>query len=232
MNPTSKNLLNDVPDWTDWRAAEKWLAEGKREAKALCGNETARAVKWEEFRAKTQSSFGNYSNPIWRKFVLAIFLADLVSYPKPVDQVTFDHLALVMQKFPEGFTLWFLRGKHGWWPAGYSAWVPVHKTQFDQFLNTPHHLKDRLVSPIAGKVTHPWVYLFNYSVAPSVKGSPLSRALMMDYSAKLLSLKAKGFAAVTVSEDGARIAKRFGMKKTGYLTIQNTREAVYCSPAK
>lgn len=232
MHPISKKLISTIPDWSNWKKAEAWLTQGRKTAKSLDPKKPFYAMSWDSLQTKAFSPFGFYSETNWRKFVLGIYLADLISYSIPADQVRFDHLAFTLQKFPQGFTLWWSHGPQGWWPAGYTAWIPIQEAQFKIFLNSPQSLTERLVIPQETVKGRPWLYLYNYSVAPNLKGSALTQALIKGYSKTILALRPKGFATVTVSNDGRRVAQKFGMKRTGSFKIQNTLDVVYCTPGR
>jgi len=64
-------------------------------------------------------------------------------------------------------------------------------------------------------------------VAPSFKKTPLSKMLMKNYAQELASQDPGGLAAITVSDDGSRIAQRFGLSLTGEFRIGNATERVF-----
>jgi hypothetical protein len=102
------------------------------------------------------------------------------------------------------------------------------ETAFKLFEKKPEDLKDRLVAPykyVSG--SSPYLYLFNYSAAPVLKKSALTGTLIKRFSKDILSQNATGLACITVSEEGVRIAKRFGMIFAGYFYFDGNREGVY-----
>lgn len=209
-----------VPDWTDWDAASAWVCEGLRNVAALpraCGDEG-------RFESTLPSPvegkrFGQYQDAGWRRAVLAVFLADLASYPAGADQVSFARLALAMHVFPRGFRTWWTRDGQGRaWPAGYAAWHPVSPATFSLLANASPCLRNRVVAPQPlGPGERPYVYVFNYSVALPLRRTALSRALVKTLAADLAAAEPEGLAAIVVSEDGRRVAERLGMKRTGEL---------------
>lgn len=230
-----QKLLDQVPDCTDWGAAQKWLEEGKNIASKFSAKDVKEgfvtSMEWGQIQTHSveKNPFGLYPIQNWRKFVLATFLADLVSYSAPVDQVSFDRLLFVMHAFPQGFRVWWLNqpGGHDW-PIGYSGWFPMREMFFDVFEKDPGKLRDRFVIPDVASVTrNPFIYLFNYSVIPFFKKTSLSKALMKQYAHDVISHKPAGLACITVSEDGARVASRFGMTFSGHLEIGSSKEGVY-----
>lgn len=142
----------------------------------------------------------------------AVYQIDLACYEDPDDQVDYERLELVMKAFPEGFRLWWHRVDDIWQLAGYTGWYPMSEEQFTTFKNSPETVKNRRVVPERGS---PYLYLFNYSVLPSLKKQPLTKLLLTRYAEDITKQKPKGLACITVSDDGARVAKRFGMEQSG-----------------
>lgn len=236
MEPISNkfdlSILDSVPDFTDWDQALVWMDEGLKQVGTLAemGSflEEIVSLEWSQIAQSAQVPFGLYSSLLWRKFVLAAFFADYASYSQSVDRVSFERLLFVMHTFPEGFRVWWTKLSDGkWWPVGYSGWYPMLGTAFEIFDKTPHKLSDRMVVPCAAERGGVYLYLFNYSVAPQFKGCNLSKMLIKRYVQDIKEQKAAGLACVTVSEDGVRIAKRFGMSHVGDLVVDGCVEGVY-----
>jgi hypothetical protein len=73
-----------------------------------------------------------------------------------------------------------------------------------------------------------YLYLFNVSIVPPLRGGTAqSRLLMQRYAADLAGVKKLGMAAVTVSEDGARVSRRFGLEQVGRMMFEDEPEAVF-----
>jgi len=160
----------------------------------------------------TSLELHDVNHPLFKKFVLATFAADLICYPKLSDQVTFERLMMVMNAFPQGFRTWFLQLPGDVWrPVGYTGWYPMSEAMFDTFQNHPEQLKDRRVVPTESD----YLYLFNFSVAPYIKEKALTKPLMTQFIADIKRQNPKGLACITVSEDGIRNAERLGMQRTG-----------------
>lgn len=130
-----------------------------------------------------------------------MFAADIACYP-PALRVSWPKLLYLCAGFPEGVRLYLGEARGAWHPVGYSAWHPVDP----QLLDTPW--PD--VVPILehGRAVE-GAYLFNYSVLPSLVGSPLARTLMSELSAEVQAIPT--LVADTVSEHGRRAAARWGM---------------------
>lgn len=231
-NKEAIKLLNDVPDFLDGDEARRWITKGQKfvqqctEQKILEGE--IFSLEWSQIAQKREYPFGLYQSKQWRKFVLAAFFADTVSYAQRVDRVSFDRLLFVMHQFPQGFRTWWIKLSNGCWPVGYTGFYPMLETTFDLFKKNPEKLKDRMVVPntyITG--TNPYLYLFNFSVAPEVKVSFLTKTLMKRLVEDIQTQNPKGLACITVSDDGIRIAKRFDMEHKGDLVIEGCSEGVY-----
>lgn len=226
-------LLSNVPDFTSWKEASDWLEEGKRVARQLVPGAILQAdmasLEWDDIAQKQEAPFGLYASDKWRKFVLATFLADLVAYPKSSDQVNFERLLYVMHAFPRGFRTWWHKVPDGsWWPMGYTGWYPMLETAFQLFENNPGELKDRMVVPNTHITEQaPYLYLFNFSAAVALKKSNFTQALMQRFVEDISAQKPAGLACITVSEDGMRIANRFGMTRSGAITVDGESEGVF-----
>jgi hypothetical protein len=244
MSFNSHSLLENVPDWGSSAPAAKqledWLNRGK---KAVLGA-TPESIDWGTIQVlefpdglRSTSPLGCATNPTWRKWVLGLYLADLVSYALPSDQVEFNRLSYLTVAFPEGFALFWIQIAGEYWPAGYTGWYPMSSSAFETFEKRPESLQDRTVvpktrAPSAGSnpttaSDRPFLYLFNYSVAPPFKKSRLSKTLMKHYAQNLAAQNPQGLAAITVSDEGCRVASRFGMKQTGQFKIGNEVERVF-----
>lgn len=215
-NTDAEELLSEIPDFSSWERAIAWIEERKR---PLDASQEAqfRSLEWSDIIEPRSGVFGLYSVENWRKFVLATFLADVISYSNPSDQVNFDRLLFVMHAFPQGFRTWWMKGKNKpWRPVGYTAWYPMLETMFETFEKHPEKLKSRMVVPHILE-QGPLIYLFNFSVAPALKKQPLTKVLMTQFADDIKRQNPQGLACITVSEDGMRIAKRFGMTRSGYM---------------
>jgi hypothetical protein len=228
-----KELLKSIPDFIAWSDAASWIKNCRQILDKMAPKDVAEAeimsLEWKDIEEKKDSVFGFYPLENWRKFVLATFAADLMSYEKPVDQVNFERLLFVMHAFPEGFRVWWIKvADHSWLPVGYTGWYPMLETMYELVETKPDRLKDRMVVPNPSSIhNHPYLYLFNYSVAAICKKSKLTSALMKRYVQEIAEPQAKGYACITVSEDGIRVANRLGMTCTGHLVLDGSLEGIY-----
>lgn len=228
---SADELLAQVPTLSSWDAAIHWIQKGQQ-AIGKHSQEQLLTLPFASFTLPAMNPdllFGLYPSKQWQQFVLATYLADLLSYTEPVDQVDFSRLLFVMHAFPQGFKTWWVQlPSQDWWPVGYSGWYPMLETMFTQFEQAPETLKNRMVVPTQLE-RNAYLYLFNYSAAPLFKKSPLTQALMRELAADVHAVQAAGLACITVSDEGMRIAHRFGMQRTGYLTLDGCLEGVYVS---
>lgn len=231
MSIAHEKLLETIPDLTSWQAASNWVQQKQRQAAQFDPQAKILAVEWKEIEQKPNFPFGLYSSEKWRKFVLATFLADLISYVKPIDQVSFERLLYVMHAFPHGFRTWWVElSNQDWLPVGYTGWYPMLETAYELFEKNPEKLKDRMVVPNTSvQDKNSYIYLFNFSVGPAYRKSQLSKLIMKKYVQDISEQKPSGLACITVSEDGIRIANRFGMSCCGHLNLDGTLEGVYVS---
>lgn len=231
-------LLAKVPDFSNWAEAKQWIENGINIIQQVSPKSISEleftSLEWSDNKVTKEHPFGLYTSLIWRKLVLATFLADLISYPQLADQVSFERLLFVMHTYPQAFRVWWIKlPTNQWWPVGYSAVYPMYETTFEQFEKHSENLKDRLVAPnIYLNGQKPFLYLFNYSVAPLFKKSDISKELMKKLASDVHSYDTAGIACITVSDEGVRIAQRFGMELSGYLTFEGSKEGVYTKRMK
>lgn len=160
----------------------------------------------------------------WAEFVQAALLADHACYQQSADRVDPARLSSVISAFPQGFRVYLAEGS----PVGYTGWYPVEKDVFNVLHDTPEKITHRgFMKPVPLAPEGNWIYLFNYSIIPSLASTAQSRALIKNYAAELKNIDIKGLAAVTVTADGIRIAKKFGLCHRGTMTHDGETEQVY-----
>jgi hypothetical protein len=232
MLKAHKDLLKSIPDFFSWADAASWINLCRQRLDNLTSKDISEpeclSLEWKNIEDEKDPHFGLYPSEKWRKFVLAAFAADLLSFDKPVDQVNFERLLFVMHAFPEGFRVWWIKCADIWLPVGYTGWYPMLETMYVLMETKPDQLKDRMVVPHPSSISHhPYLYLFNFSVAAICKKTKLSNALMKRYIQEITEQHAKGFSCITVSEDGIRVANRLGMACSGHLDLDGSLEGIY-----
>jgi hypothetical protein len=158
---------------------------------------------------------GRYGDARWRGFVGATFAADLACYAEPGDQVSFDRLVDAMRAFPSGFRLWGARlagAGSAWVPLGYSGVIPIAEAMFTQIEAGAVSLTGPPITALpAVEEGGSFLYLFNYSVVPGLRGTRMAARLVKALAEDVARTPHRGLAALTVSRDGERVAERFGM---------------------
>jgi hypothetical protein len=175
--------------------------------------------------------FDYISNSDWRAFVLSVYYADLLSYTKKEDQVDFPRLLYILNSFPDGFTVWWALMNNAVYPVGYTGWYYIEKNVFYHIAMMRYdktiEISNRFFLPSKEKT--PYIYLFNYSIAPPFTHSAYSRVLIKNYADELSALQYNGLFCATVSDDGRRVAEQFNMKKIGVITAHEnaTPDSIY-----
>ena len=165
--------------------------------------------------------FEHFTERRWRKFLLSVYYADLLSYPEQADQVDFPRLCYILNCAPQGFTVWWAEFADGRkFPVGYTGWYCVAEALFEQVAALQERA-DRGISHrffLPAKKNTDYLYLFNYSIVRELKGSRFSRKLIKDFAAEINGMAYQGLFCATVSGDGSRVAEKFRMKKVGAIS--------------
>lgn len=210
----SPSVLAGIPHQA--AEAKGWLAELPQQLQG----------PWEEWGFLTgepwryaTGALKSMEDPDFHRFVFGLYGADITNYA-PAFQVSYDRLLFTVGRFPQGFTLWMGRNSKGWWPIGYSGWHPVSRWAFTCIEADPMQADLGILLP-SPQTEDSLIYLFNYSIHPSLTQSSISRALLE----QLAQQRPAAFpcCAATVSEAGARIARRFGMDEGGYFIKNGQR---------
>jgi hypothetical protein len=165
--------------------------------------------------------FEYFTNPLWRKFLLSVYYADIVSYEKREDQADFSRLSYIVNKFPGGFTVWWIRTRDRLYPAGYTGWYYAEEETFARIAES-REISSRFFPP--ARSATPYLYLFNYSAAPVLRGSAYSKRLIKDFVSAVAVPPCKGLFCAAVSGDGGRIAERFGMNAGGRIKTPDGKD--------
>jgi hypothetical protein len=223
-----EDFLASVPDWSDGSQVESWLLETRTRVGQLTREPLPESAVFYMGAPGGEGGaslgpLGGYASERWRKWVLCLYAADLLSYPLARDQVEFDRLAFLVSRFPQGFQLVLVRAGECWLPVGYTGWYPMGPSAFDAFEKNPGALTSRMVVPEQSA----YLYLFNFSVAPLFKKTSLSMQMMQNYAQTIRSRNPMGLAAITVSQEGRRVVERFGLSPRGELRTSSSVESVY-----
>lgn len=227
-----ETLLRSVPDWSDWEKFHAWLQKKVQNVQTLQSRVDHRMIAVDGTdiaKLAVPSPFGWYAQSAWRRFAAATFAADLVCYHTPADQVSFERLLLVLHAFPEGFRTWGVVDDEGeWLPVGYSGFYPIAEETFAQLEQADPRLASRWILPSSPSSGHnaAYVYLFNYSIAAPLRKSAYSKRLLSSLAADLATFSPRGMATITVSPEGLRVAKQFGLEPVGTVVFETLTEQV------
>ena len=212
-----ESLIEDFGADADWTAATARFTNAVKQV--LAGKAEIKDFFKVRFTTHTKDQhFGYFPNPTWRKFLLSIYYADLLSYPAPADQVDFPRLCYILSYAPQGFTVWWAALADGRkFPVGYTGWYYVAESVFQQVAalkeDGEQGISHRFFLP--AQQTTAYLYLFNYSIVRDLKGTRFSRRLIQDFAAEINGMAYQGLFCATVSGDGSRVAEKFKMKKIG-----------------
>jgi hypothetical protein len=227
----SNGPLFDIPDLSDWGDVERWV-EGRLSAlqRSSFSGDICSTFTDMEFGPSSTQMLGGFSSSRWRKLVLAAFAADWACYPRRADRVVFARLAHATSTFPAGFRVWFCRLEDGCnTPVGYSGWYPIPESIFSLLRQRPETVIARgLISPLPKLDDPAYLYVFNASIVPQLRGGSLqSRLLMRRLAEDIAGIRKKGLLSVTVSEDGRRFSRRLGMTQQGSSAANGEIEDVF-----
>ena len=124
-----------IVDFSEDADLAETTARCTNEVKQLLASKSAiQAFFKVRFTAHTKDHyFAHFTNRTWRKFLLSVYYADILSYPEQADQVDFPRLCYILSYAPQGFTVWWAEFANGRkFPVGYTGWYYVAETVFQQ----------------------------------------------------------------------------------------------------
>ena len=228
-------LLQNFPDLTDWDNLKPWINTQRQKIAVTDFTKEKFELAVVSLPTMPNDMLGAYQSADWRRFAAGVYLADLACYTNPADQADFPRMLSVTAAFPQGFRLYMAQMANGHnLPIGYTGWYPISDNVFDVLHNNPQQFTHRgMITPLKQfEENKSKLYLFNYSVVEPLIGSDTSSQLVKYFAQSLADFPNAGMAAVTVSENGQRVAKKFGMVYTGDMTHDGEAEGVYCTPLK
>ncbi|MGH6815013.1 MAG: hypothetical protein ACREC6_04855 [Hyphomicrobiaceae bacterium] len=230
------SITASVPDLSDWDGVRVWVEDRLRCLRQTSFDEPLRATFTAvDAPASFSTMLGPYGSPLWRRLAVAAFLADWACYEKPGDRVDFSRLLFVMSVFPSGFRVWMCRLPDGSFvPVGYTGWYPVSETVYESLARNDVHIDYRGLAIPWSKVgdTGNYIYLFNYSIIEALRKSRESRIMMTFLAEQIGHIPIAGMAATVVSEDGARVARRFGLEYVRDVKIDGHSQRVFATPCR
>lgn len=229
------DAIQKIPDLTPWDKIGPWVSNTIKQVANADFSSNNFKISAVTLPVTPNNMLGAYESADWRRFALGVFAADLACYTNPADQADFPRMLNVVATFPQGFRLYMAEMANGQQlPIGYTGWYPISENIFDVLYNNPQQLTNRsMMAPLKNfEPNQSKVYLFNYSVAEALIGSPTSAKIVKDFAQSFESFPNSGMAAVTVSDHGKRVAEKFGMFYRGDMTHDGEAEGVYCTPVK
>jgi hypothetical protein len=227
----SKSRPAELADFSDWDALPGRIAGVVEQARGvtLTDKIAASFAAIEDEPASAPGLIGRYGDARWRGLVGATFVADLACYAEPADQVSFDRLVEAMRVFPRGFRVWGARTcGAGWLPLGYTGVIPIAAATFERFEQGAASLGGPAITALpAVPPGGSFLYLFNFSVVPGLRGTPLAARVIKAFAEDVRRMPHRGLAALTVSRDGERVAARFGMAARGRVGAGAAHETVF-----
>jgi hypothetical protein len=160
----------------------------------------------------------------------AVWVADWATYSAPSDRVTRARLASAFARAPAAFTAYVGEAVGDGSsdvapvPLGYAAAFAMSAAEYEALSASPERWSSRAVEARGELAEGEPAYLFNYGVTPALVGTPVAQALVLDLAARLHRTKPSALLAITVSQDGARVAQRFGLTLRGTLATSPPEE--------
>lgn len=225
------DILSSVPDVGRWDEYVTWFGDLERRA-----DQGLAAVSAAPLASMGGADLGLSEDPSgrfgierFRRFLGAVLAADWLTYKAPDDRANLLRLAFVLDRFPKGFRVWFLETETGWMPVGYSGWYPIDHLTYERLEKNNPPWRDRAIVPMTSLSEGDFLYLFNYSILPTFRKGDGSRRLIKTLASEVSVVNSKGMAAITVSDDGSRVAGAFGLSKRSDILVGESPEQIWTS---
>jgi hypothetical protein len=155
----------------------------------------------------------------------ALLAADHRCYPRPVDRLSRERAEQLLAAADLRVRLWFDEAGE---PCGYTAIHTIAAPVLALLEQPPETASDRgFVVPATAGEAAAGVYLFNYSIAPELRRSAASRALIAGLADDLAAMpQSLPVAALCVSAEGVRVAERFGLRDHARIEVGGDLETV------
>jgi len=155
----------------------------------------------------------------------ALLAADHRCYPRVVDRLSRERAELLLAAAELRVRLWFDEAGE---PCGYTAIHTIAAPVLALLEQPPAIAPDRrFVQPAKAGEAAAGVYLFNYSIAPELRRSEASRALIAGLADDLAAMpRSLPVAALCVSAEGIRVAERFGLRDHARIEVGGDLETV------
>lgn len=224
-------ILDMVPDLGRWDEYARWFDDLERRTEhryLTASHEHLVSVSGSDLGLPTEPT-GRFGSERFRRFLGAVLAADWLTYEAPDDRANVLRLAFVLDRFPEGFRTWFSKENAGWTPIGYSGWYPIDSATYERLRTNAPPWRDRAIVPMTSLSKGDFLYLFNYSILPAFRKGIGSRRLIQCLASEVGMVGSRGMAAITVSDDGARVARRFGLSHRHEIQVGFSLEQIWVS---
>lgn len=223
-------ILKSIPDPGHWDEYQQWFEGLERVAPTLSTDAADSLVDVSGGNLSVPANpVGRFGVERFRRFLGAILAADWLTYAAPDDRADFLRLGFVIDRFPEGFRAWFVADGGRWIPVGYSGWYPIDAPTFLRLETNNPPWRDRAVVPLTHVAEGDFLYLFNYSILPAFRRGTGSRRLLRALADEIKPVASAGLAAITVSDDGCRVAANFGLTFKKPITVGRSPEQIWTS---
>jgi hypothetical protein len=155
----------------------------------------------------------------------ALLAADHRCYPRPVDRLSRERAELLIAAADLRVRVWFDADDL---PYGYTAIHTIAAPVLALLEQPPATAPDRsFVTPARAGEMAAALFLLNYSIAPELRRSAASRALLAGLAEDLAAMpQSLPVAALCVSAEGVRVAERFGLRDHARIEVGGDLETV------
>ena len=187
-----------------------------------------------EWHEEFSSPFGVEASPTWRRFFIAVLLADWACYDVPLDRIDYARLQYIMTSAAPYMRAWFCRLPDGQMtPVGYTGGYPISKMIYDAVREDQSCVDDRGVFLPrrflgAGDVHKAYaVYGLNISIIPQLRNTLCSRRMIRAFQRDAAMFKDAKILAITVDVAGQRFAKLTKLNHMADVDVQGHREGLF-----
>jgi len=229
-----QEALGWIPDPAEmsFDQLERWLAAGIDKACAVDASDVQGGA-FTSFQMDTLPDYacGPEADPMWRRYFLALLLADWASYERPVDRIDYARLKYILTSAYPWFRLYFVQTKTALVPVGYAAWYPLSRFVFEATKDGDAEIDDRgAFLPLrtarkGAKYDH--AYVLNVSIIKNLRNTRCAVRMLLDLHRDAMAQEQAGLMAITVDEAGSRFSRFVGMDLVGRIRVQGEMENLY-----
>lgn len=230
----SLSILDDIVD-PQHESYEKLLVWINQRLDSIRSNDFSsddvEACSAVELREDFTGCFGPEGHSVWRRFFLAVLMADWACYEAEVNRADFARLKYIMTSSYKYFRLWMCRLTDGTMaPVGYTAWYPISKAAYECAMNVNADINDRgMFMPLrfANEECIHYAYAFNVSIIKQLRNTKCSSRLVRAYQKDGKAFKHIGAVAVTVDEPGKKFSRIGGFARVRDISVMGEIESIF-----